>query len=162
MILMWWWFFCYFFMYIWIDVILYCTQYNKIIFCQMFTINNPYPTYEDKISVATLIPARINKHIHYNVSGKITYQFPNFNGCKFGNGYWFHPTLYVTWDYLSILGIKLIHISKGATGNDPIKFERITFAQCLGMDLVAGFCLPLKSICTNFTFKCHIQMSCRS
>ena len=29
----------------------------------------------------TLIPAWISKHIHYKVWDKITYLFPNFNGC---------------------------------------------------------------------------------
>ena len=29
----------------------------------------------------------------------------------------FHPTLNMTCDYLSMLGLKLIHISKGSPGN---------------------------------------------
>ena len=37
----------------------------------------------------------------------MTYPSPNFN--EYG---WFHPTLYVTCDYLSILGLQLIHLSK--------------------------------------------------
>ena len=40
-----------------------------------------------------------------NVWDEITYPFPNFNGCV-------HLTLYNGCHYLSMLGLKLIHVSK--------------------------------------------------
>ena len=52
---------------------------------------------------------------------EITYLFPNFSGCtlkfpllKFGNGSNFNPhfIMYNKCDYLSMVGLKLIHVSK--------------------------------------------------
>ena len=49
-----------------------------------------------------LIPAWISNYIHYKEWDEITYPFLNFNGC----------TLYWACDYLSMLGLKLNHVSK--------------------------------------------------
>ena len=51
-----------------------------------------------------LIPVWISNYIHYTVWDEITYSFPNFNGA--------HTTLYQECDYLSMLGLKLNHVSK--------------------------------------------------
>ena len=62
-----------------------------------------------------LIPAWISNHIHYKVWDEITYSFPNFNGCtvevweRINN---FNPHFIMGGNYLSMLGLKLIHVSK--------------------------------------------------
>ena len=51
---------------------------------------------------------------------KITYPFPNFNSCTvdvLGMDKLFHPTLYNGCNYLSMLGFKLIHVSKRTPGD---------------------------------------------
>ena len=63
----------------------------------------------------TLIPAWISNCIHYKVWDEITYSFPNFNGWSrwsLGMEKLFHPTPYWACDYLSMLCLKLIHVSK--------------------------------------------------
>ena len=54
--------------------------------------------------------------------GEINYPFPNFNcwGLKFGNG--FHSTLYNGFNYLSMLGLKLIHVSKVDPGTLRVRY----------------------------------------
>ena len=50
-----------------------------------------------------------------NVWDEITYPFPNFNGAtiEVWDGYkQFHCTIYIGCNYLSMLGLKLIHVSK--------------------------------------------------
>ena len=55
-----------------------------------------------------------------NVWDGITYRSPNFNGCTVD--VWelikltFHPTLYNGCNYLTMLGLKLIHVSKRSHG----------------------------------------------
>ena len=34
----------------------------------------------------TLVPKWISNHFHHDMQDEFTYQFPNFNGAKFGNG----------------------------------------------------------------------------
>ena len=43
---------------------------------------------------------------------EIIYTFPNFNGWSLGMGKWFHPSIYNGFNYLYMVGLKLIHISK--------------------------------------------------
>ena len=48
---------------------------------------------------------------------KITYPFPNFNGCTVGSlgmGKYFQPTLYYGRNYFSMVRLKLTHVSKRA------------------------------------------------
>ena len=57
----------------------------------------------------------ISDYIHCNVWDQITSPFPNFNGATvevLGMDKQFHPTLYNTCDYLPMLGLKLINVSK--------------------------------------------------
>ena len=49
-----------------------------------------------------IIPAGVSNHIPSKVRDKITYPFPNSM---------VHPTLYGGFIYLSMLGLKLVHIS---------------------------------------------------
>ena len=66
----------------------------------------------------TLIPAWISNCIHYKVWDEINYPF-SFNGCNrwsLGTDKSFHHTLHWAYDYLSILGLKLNHVSK----KDPV------------------------------------------
>ena len=42
---------------------------------------------------------------------EMPYPFPNFNGCTVGMDKLFRPTLYNGCNYLSMLGLKLHHIS---------------------------------------------------
>ena len=49
-------------------------------------------------------------HIHSKLWDEITNPFSNFNGCGLGIYKWFHSTL--GWNDLSMMGSKLIHISK--------------------------------------------------
>ena len=57
----------------------------------------------------TLVPAWISNCFHYKVWDEITYPFLNFNVTMDKK---FHPTLYRACDYLSMLGLKLNHVSK--------------------------------------------------
>ena len=61
------------------------------------------------------IPAWIRKHINYIIWGVITYPFPHFKGCtvevwKWTNNFMPHITWHII--YLSMMGLKLIHVSK--------------------------------------------------
>ena len=55
--------------------------------------------------------ALANNNIHYKVWDEITHLFPNFNGTAID--VWESHTLMI-YDYLIMLGFKLIHVSKGA------------------------------------------------
>ena len=60
-----------------------------------------------------LIPAWINNYILYNVWDEITYPFPNFNGGRVRE--WISHFIPLYWTrkyYLSMLGLKLSHVSK--------------------------------------------------
>ena len=61
-----------------------------------------------------LIPASISNHTHYNVWDDITYPFLNFNGATVEVYEWISNFITLHWacDYLSMLGLKLMHISK--------------------------------------------------
>ena len=63
----------------------------------------------------TLFKAWISNYILYKLWDEITYLLPNFNDKTVE--LWeslrnFKPTLYWVYDYLSILGLKLIHVGK--------------------------------------------------
>ena len=49
-------------------------------------------------------------YIHYKVWDEITYPF--LNCWSLGMDEWFHLTLYQAYDYLSMMGLKLNHVSK--------------------------------------------------
>ena len=58
-------------------------------------------------------PAWISNHISVNeIWDRITYPFPNFNGwpLKFGNGWIISPSLYNGFNYVCMLGSKLIQL----------------------------------------------------
>ena len=56
--------------------------------------------------------AWLSNYIHYKVWDEITYPFPNF--CwSLGMDKLFHPTIYWAYNYLSMMGLKLIQV-KGA------------------------------------------------
>ena len=59
----------------------------------------------------TLIPAWISNYMPSNVWGEIAYPFLNVNGCTRMDK-WFQPTLHNGCNYLSMLGLKLNHVSK--------------------------------------------------
>ena len=63
---------------------------------------------------STFIPAWISNYTYYNVWDEITYPFLNFNSATVEVYEWIksHPTLYCACDYLSMLGLKLNHVSK--------------------------------------------------
>ena len=50
---------------------------------------------------------------------EIIYPFPNFNGASLGKDMQFHPAFHHVYNYLSMLGLKWIHISK----RGPSKFQ---------------------------------------
>ena len=64
------------------------------------------------------VTAWINKHMYSVVWGEIDYSFPNFNGytSMVGYGWVIPPLLYNGCDYLSMLGLKSIHVDKRAPG----------------------------------------------
>ena len=76
---------------------------------------------------STLTPAWISNHIHYKMWDEITYPFPNFNSSGIGVWEWmnnFIPHVTGHMFYLSMLGLKLIHVSK--RGPEVLMFvERI-------------------------------------
>ena len=58
-----------------------------------------------------------SNYIHHKVWDEITYPIRNFNGCTvevWEKDKQFHPTLYNGCNYLSMLGLKLNHVSKRA------------------------------------------------
>ena len=74
------------------------------------------------MSEFTFIPAGISNHMSSQVWDQITYPFPNFNGIT---EVWewisnFTPQFYNGCNYLSILGSKLIHVSKRILGSKLI------------------------------------------
>ena len=66
---------------------------------------------------------------------EITYTLANFTGASLEMNKWFHPTLYWTCDYLSMLELKLIHVKK----NGPGVFIHITI-QSIAHKLYTCFC----------------------
>ena len=63
----------------------------------------------------TLITAWIGNHMPSKVWDEITYAFLNFN-VRTRMDKWFHPIHYNGCNYLSMLGLKLNHVSKRAPG----------------------------------------------
>ena len=45
------------------------------------------------------------------------YPFPNFSRWRLWKDKWFHNTFYGGYDYLPMLGLRLIHITEGALGS---------------------------------------------
>ena len=72
---------------------------------------HPWPTQASGERGHGPLFAWISNYTQYKVCDEITYPFPNFNG-SLGMDKWFHPTFCWTRDYLSVLGLKLILISK--------------------------------------------------
>ena len=75
----------------------------------------------------TLIPAWISNHIRYKVWDEITYPFLNFNGV-------FHPILYKVCNYLSMLGLKLNHVSK----RGPSIFNKLNLTTSYTLIVLLG------------------------
>ena len=72
----------------------------------------------------------ISNYIDYKVWDEITYLFPNFNGrWSLGTDEQFHPMLYRACDYLSMLGLKLIHVIKHAQ-------DRLTPDGCWNQNII--------------------------
>ena len=65
------------------------------------------PFYQDGL---TLITSWIGNYIHYKWWDEIAYPFLNFNGL--GMDKYFHPICFWPCNYLSMLGLKLIHVSR--------------------------------------------------
>ena len=81
-------------------------------FCKIFILRRKPargPFYQYRL---ILNPEWISTYIHHKVCDGITYPFPNFNSCSIEVWEWmlFHPTLYWTFHYLSMLGLKLTHL----------------------------------------------------
>ena len=68
------------------------------------------PFYEHGL---TLIPAWISHHMPSKMWDEITYPLTNFNGAtvEVWSGWVIYPTLYNGYNYLSMLGSKLIHVN---------------------------------------------------
>ena len=59
------------------------------------------------------IPVWICNHNHYKMWYEITYPFPNLNGAAVEVGqWWLQLIFYWTYDYLPIMGLKLIHVNE--------------------------------------------------
>ena len=94
----------------------------------------------------TLIPVWITNYTHYNMCDESISPFLNFNGSKLqrfnrwslGMDKWFHPTLYWACDYLSMLGLKLNHVSKGTTGDVPGQPSALVGSQQISAKLIPG------------------------
>ena len=76
------------------------------------------PFYEHGL---TLISAWISNYLHYKVWGEITYPPPNFIGAAVEVWEWISYAIQ-NWvcDYLSMLGLQLIHVSKNGPLGDNI------------------------------------------
>ena len=104
--------------YIMLYVWLFAKQYTtKPIHCwgwNIIVFNTKYPK---PISLAwILVAAWIINYIHYKGWSEVIYPFPNFNGGTVEVWEWIsnfiqHSTPW-TCDYLSMLGLKLIHVNK--------------------------------------------------
>ena len=69
-----------------------------------------------------MFPAWISIYNQYKAQVEITYHFPNINGAavEVQNGLVISPhTLCWACDYLSMLGLKLIHVNKATTAERP-------------------------------------------
>ena len=82
------------------------------------------PKYQEPhlLTWINLIPAGISNYIHYKVWHEITYPFPNFNGATIEVWEWisnFIPQFYRACDYLSMLVLKLNHVSKRGPSCPP-------------------------------------------
>ena len=65
-----------------------------------------------------LRPAWISNHVHIKLCVEIIYSFPNFNGCTVDDWEYFHPIHYDRYNYLSMLGLMLIHVSERVLGHN--------------------------------------------
>ena len=75
------------------------------------------------------------EHWPSNVWDEITYLFPNFNGCTWSLGMdkKFHPALHNRCNYLSMLGLKLTHVSKSRKTGGKRLFQyhiRLLIVRC--------------------------------
>ena len=75
-------------------------------------------------------------------------QFKRCNSWNLSMDKLFHPTLYMTCDYLSMLGLKLIHISKGYPGNRKLIVIGVTVEV---MGETTGTWPPRKNVYTILT-----------
>ena len=72
----------------------------------------------------TLIPAWISNNIYYKSWGEITYPFANFNSATAEVLEWINNFIehWFSWtfDYLSMLELRLIHVGKRSPGQSPL------------------------------------------
>ena len=65
-----------------------------------------------------------NLGMHYRVWVEITHSFPSSNDYSVEfNDKWFHPTIYKARNYLSVMELKSIHVSK--RGTECLIYEKI-------------------------------------
>ena len=99
-----------------------------------------------------LITTWLSIQMHSAVLYEITYPFPNFKVYTFwslGMDKDFHPTLYNGCNYLSMLGLMFIHVSK--TGPCEIRIFDITYNRnphCVAM----AYCFLILSISGNIIY----------
>ena len=114
--------------------------------------------------VNNLISAWISNHIHCRVWTEITCPFKNGATVEFGMDKWFHFIFYWpyhAYDYLSMLGFKLIHVSKGSPDAIPSLAAKATanLAQYYVTNLCpykAAMCLYKNMIATKRLIRvCH-------
>ena len=87
-----------------------------------------------------LIPALISNYIRYKVWDEISYPITNFNGRTVEVGEWISKFVpHFTWecDYLSTLGLKLIHVSK----NGPRRYFVLCSCLLMGSAWVTSDCV---------------------
>ena len=80
---------------------------------QIYTSGRPFTN-----MVLTLIPAWLSNHTSSKVWNEITYPFLNCNRCSLGMDKYFNFTYYNGCNYLYILALKLIYVSK--SGHRPL------------------------------------------
>ena len=121
--------------------------YNVVIYhffqCYEFMVGT---TSADALS--TLIIAWMSNHMPSKVCDEITYSFPNFNG-SLGIDKWFHTILYDGCNYLSMLGLKSIHVSKRGPRTSRVSVNLVENICTSSQGNMRKLCISF-SVCSMF------------
>ena len=109
----------------------------------------------------TLIPAWISNYIHYNVWDEITYPFPNFNICTVEVCKCVcNLTHYYGCDYLSMLVLKLIHVSiRGHRSQQAWTQVDMPLVQPCGIYVMCNFTFKVFKTVISLGWKLKLQFS---
>ena len=114
---------------------------------------NPREAAKSIISATTLLSWKSN-HIPNKVWDELTYiqpQTSTLHCWNLGMGKQFHPTLYNAYNYLSMVGLKLIHFSKRAHSKENLSDEKNIFTV-LSIKIFQGIAIHCVQKLSTFNF----------